>query len=496
MPLTAGSANLPTESSLENLTHNASFNSSVFRSTTSAASQVGANKDLPQKGSRKKLKNLLSTSADMMAKTDQKEWLQFLQTQRKATFASLATMDAKAAAMKSRFDQTHAQVAASASEKLLSSQQRPVTPGTLSEIRSKTIQVAQLKKEMQELGIVDESILDFKTRQMAKSASESVLRMQSERAMLRQYVSSGAVLRDEYYLMAVEPNKRHTSSLEVSAEVKKFAEEITRHVAIGDDQEKELNFPSITSTEALVRPEPSMSKQKPRPKSREFRETPKASLKFGIYEPPNLFLEQSDPVPVRPPDVALNLGVKQLSRAGLSALGVIPTNGTTTSTSAGIPRKAAKKITRTAQRDTSMVGFQSLHTLSTISGAEQLAPNPLGVIRGNPVLVSAATKDASSARRKASLHSLSGTGSLQQATMLSSSQSEVGKRDGSALSKSVELFINTPTPRRAPQPFGHGRDLEEESVDSGFEDHLKQNSAAQFGQRSILSADSASIVLD
>jgi len=409
-------------------------------------------------------------------------------------------MDAKAAAMKSRFDQTHAQMAASASEKLLSSQQRPVTPGTLSEIRSKTIQVAQLKKEMQELGIVDESILDFKTRQMAKSASESVLRMQSERAMLRQYVSSGAVLRDEYYLMAVEPNKRHTTSLEVSAEVKKFAEEITRHVANSEDQEKELTFPSITSTEALARPEPAMSKQKPRPKSREFRETPKASLKFGIYEPPNLFLEQSDPVPVRPPDVALNLGVKQLSRAGLSALGVIPTtttSATTTTNSAGIPRKPAKKTTRMAPRDAPLVGFQSLHTLSTISGAEQLTPNPLGVIRGNPVLVSAATKDAASAlRRRASLHSLSGTNSLQQATILTNSQSEVGKRDGSALSKSVELFINTPTPRRAPQPFGHGRDLEEESVDSGIEDNMKHNSVAAFGQRSILSVDSASIVLD
>lgn len=307
--------------------------------------------------------------------------------------------------------------------------------------------------------------------------------------MLRQYVSSGAVLRDEYYLMAVEPSMRRTTSLEVSAEVKKFAEEITRHVANGDDQEKELNYPSITSTEALARPEPTMTKQKPRPKSREFREPPKASLKFGIYEPPNLFLEQSDEAPVKPPDVALDLGVKQLSRAGRSALG--------TTTSAGVPRKLTKKNSRSAPGDVPPVGFQSLHTLSSISGAEQLAPNPLGVIRGAPVLVSASTKDVSSLRRKASLHSLSSTGSLQQTTLLSGTQSgEVGKRGGSALSKSVELFINTPTPRRAPHPFGQGRDLEDESVDSGIDDYTKHNSVAPFGQRSVLSADSASIVLD
>lgn len=494
MPIENASVDLPTEASTENLTFNASFNSSVFRSLSPSNDSAGKGKT--HKAGRKKLKTLLSTSADTIAKTDQKEWLQFLQTQRKATFASLSTMDAKAAALKSRFDQTHAQVAASMSEKAL--QNRPVTPKALSEVRQKTMQVAQLKKELQELGIVDESILDFKTRQMAKSASESVIRMQAERAMLRQYVSSGAVLRDEFYLMAVEPTERRTNSLEVSAEVKKFAETITRQLDGGE----ELTFPSILSTEALPQREAAGTAKLPRSaaKTRESRsrEPPKASLKFGIYEPANLFMEQADVVPVKPPDVALDLGVKQLSRGGLQSTG-----GAANPSSAGIPRKVGGKKATRGQREPSLTNFQSLQTISTLSaGSLTETPNPFGVIRGNPVLVSAATKETpiTRAHRKAGIYSVSSAGSLQQVTSLNASHSELGKK-GSTLSKSVELFINTPTPRRS-APFSAAKDLEEESVGSGIEDQKwqhHQGSAAPFtahGEGSVMSFDSASIVLD
>ena len=41
----------------------------------------------------------------------------------------------------------------------------------------KLAEMHKLKKELEKLGIVDESIIDFKTRKLGQSASDSVLKM-------------------------------------------------------------------------------------------------------------------------------------------------------------------------------------------------------------------------------------------------------------------------------------------------------------------------------
>lgn len=154
---------------------------------------------------RQKLKGLLSNSANTIAKCDQKEWLEFLQTQKNATFASLSSLNTKKVM---KFDEIKP---IEINKSLLNNNH------IIQDIsKKKEMNVSQLKKELQELGIVDESILDFKTKKLAKAASQTVIRMQTERALLREYVNSEAVLRDEYYLRAIEPGNRLNTSLEAT----------------------------------------------------------------------------------------------------------------------------------------------------------------------------------------------------------------------------------------------------------------------------------------
>jgi hypothetical protein len=483
-------------------TFTASFDSSlsVFRSLSPIQEEFNdVSQVAKQEKGRKKLKQLLSTSADMLAKADQKEWLQFLQTQRNATFASLSALDAKSQAEKLRQEK----LTAPSGTAIPATSERPLsrsgTPGQLSEVRAKTLHVAQLKKELKELGIVDQSILDFRTRQLAKSASESVVRMQREKAMLREYVSSGAVLRDEYFLQAVQPGNRTTSSLEVSAEVKKFAAAIAEHV----EHDGELKFPSVTSMETADSP----PKPKPRSASGKTRPTPKGSLRFGgAHDAVDVFIDQGEELVEakrKEPDVALDLGVRGLSRAASGAI-----NTAVSSAKSNIlrqtkapPLKPVSPPSR-ATRDPQFGNFNSFASLSTLSGG--LAPtvtNPLGVIRGSAAL---AVKDPVVVKHRNAIYkpnnSSTSAGHSHSGSQLGGSvKGELSKR-GSALSKSVELYIHTPSQIQSRSR----REGEEESLASSTElsadPHWQLQSPpapqSRKSRGSVVSVGSASIILD
>lgn len=511
----------------------ASFDSSMFRSLSSVEEdkRSGIKNGKGSKsggGGRKKLKDLLSTSADILAKSNEKEWLQYLETQRKATFASLSTLDAKADAAKRRIEKLTASATATFSDSAgaagieqikiggrpvegnSSSSARPITPGGLSEMREKKQQVAQLKKELQELGIVDESILDFRTRQLAKAASESAIRMKAEKAMLRQYVGSSAVLHDEFYLMAVKPGDRHTTSLEVSEEVKKFAENVTRHV-----DGEELMFPSISSAEAVAPALPSRSTKVRTPAA--TRVTPKANLKFGHYQPAgDLFIETAEKAPEpKEPAVTLDLGVTSLTRNSSAQGNPVP-----------VVRSVKKRMSKAkAASEALLPNIPSLLSISTLSASQSgLLPsfepnisNPLGVIRGNPVSVA---KEAPVVRHRKAFYdpSKSAASALQppppqqssstmSMSLAESTHGELAKKD-STISKSVELFINTPSAsRRSMRKSSKGSfGVDDESVGSstGFSPVDQRYPDLQpfepeyraRGGGSIASAGSASIFLD
>jgi hypothetical protein len=504
----AGSA---TSATYDEPTMTASIESSlsVFRSLSPLNDNEDMYRAVRQDKKRQKLKQLLSTSADMLAKTDQREWLQFLQTQRKATFASLATLDAKTSAERMRIAKLTAPPGVAVDERPLS---RSGTPGQLSEVREKKMQVAQLKKELQELGIVDESLLDFRTKKMAKSASESVIRMQREKSMLREYVTSGAVLRDEYYLLAVQPGTRTMSSLEVSEEVKKFAAEVTQHV----EDENELQIPSFTSSLATLEPPVPKASANPRTVSPKGRVAPKSNLRFGAYENSDLFIMENTASMVesklKEPEVTLDLGVRSLSRAKAAE-----TDGAAKKRSAKPPRKIGNKPTSPGNQmaramvDGQNSSFQSLslNSLSTVSGGSGLAPtvsNPLGVIRGSGVPRMQEAKAANVKHRGAfykTSNSLTSAIPQSSGSLHESTRGEVSKR-GSTLSRSVELHIHTPTSRQRKHTSGADDDPDESlgsATDLSLNDqHWQLNSPPPRGVGrsggSVASVGSASIILD
>ena len=489
---------------------------SVFNSIT-PIEQGGAAHAKKQSKERKKLKSLLSNSADMLAKTNEKEWLQFLQTQRKATFASLATLDAKTAAEKLRIEKLTATVGNSASSVMAA--ERPVSRGTtaggLSELRDKKIHVELLRKELKELGIVEETLLDFRTRKMAKSASEAAIRMKAEKDMLREYVTSGAVLRDEYYLMAVQPGTRSVPSLEVSEEVKKFAAEVTQHV----DGEEELQFPSVTSSLEIAAPPKAIS-MKPKSPAVASRSAPKVSLHFGPYQPPtDLFIDQTDEPQVKEPVVMLDLGVRGLSRTQEDLKGKSSKKAKATSAKIGVPMNQLHRD----QRELASSSFLSFNSLSTLSGppSGNTAANPLGVIRGNPV-PTAKEAPSSKHRRAAATRTSASSSSVLPLGVASLSLAEgTVEKKSSMLSKSVELFIHTPTSRKGKTKrkssgqsgsVASAEDDFEESVASTADisiterqwlqqDGLQRpppsySAARTSGGASVASLDSASLILD
>jgi hypothetical protein len=202
--------------------------------TPGTGSAVTGSKPAPgTKNARsKKAKMVLSSSADLIhgienSKTAM-EFSRLLSSQRNATFASLtsiAHIDAnglpqrkKAAktTSSSTFDQvgggrgTDDDIETAAGKK------------AAAEMRQKQAADAKMKKELHELGIVQENVIDVRTKVMAQRAAEAAIHLQSERAKLSQFVAAGAGLgtregdsaMDPFYLEACAPGLKDQSSLE------------------------------------------------------------------------------------------------------------------------------------------------------------------------------------------------------------------------------------------------------------------------------------------
>lgn len=148
--------------------------------------------------------------AESMAQSGDEQWIHFLRDQEKLSFASFSAIDyidAKGNPKKHRVKKDLVSNKGFDGKKLT--------------------EMANLKKELEKLGIVDESIIDFKTKRMAQSASESVLQMRLERKKLKRFVGSHSVIEDKYYLKACEPGIREATSLQMKEEATAFLKEIT-----------------------------------------------------------------------------------------------------------------------------------------------------------------------------------------------------------------------------------------------------------------------------
>jgi hypothetical protein len=89
-----------------------------------------------------------------------------------------------------------------------------------------------LKKEdiMSQSAPVEFSLIDSKTKKLGKSASETVIKLQQQRAAIRQYVSGNAILGDNFFMEACQPGIRNVTSLEGNEEVRRFAQQLQEHL--------------------------------------------------------------------------------------------------------------------------------------------------------------------------------------------------------------------------------------------------------------------------
>lgn len=174
---------------------------SLFHSLVAA--QQASPEDLK---ARRRLKALLTSSAAAIEQSEQKAYLDYIHEQRKLAFASLTTLDRSKPKPKAS-SLPHLEPIASRSA-------RDSNPSA---------KAAQ-------------NLLDFKTRKLAQSASESVLRMQHDREALRQYVSGQAVFEGDDYLLACEPGVRERTVLEASPIAYQFALQIEKQL---EQQERE-----------------------------------------------------------------------------------------------------------------------------------------------------------------------------------------------------------------------------------------------------------------
>jgi len=169
------------------------------------------------KTKREKMKALLSNSANTIARINQKEWLDYLHIQKKATFASLTSLHSTRAMKFEQLKPIEIEKKDNKNNIKKISKKEAVGDVNIEKKRS----AMQVKKELQELGIFDESLLDFRTKQLAQTASDTVQRIQTERAMLKEYVSSDAVLYDQFYMKAIEPGQRYHTSLAIENNISK-----------------------------------------------------------------------------------------------------------------------------------------------------------------------------------------------------------------------------------------------------------------------------------
>ncbi len=234
--------------SLEDIREESVTSESLFHSQDSSVayefddSNVGENskKKEKEKSGRKKMKELLGLSADVIAQTSQQEWLDFLATQKKLTMASLVSLDARSHAremnpiLASLKAQQRAAILSGANTVQDSGSTSSVIHHAPSQVSSKVPQKKKLllKKEdiMSQSAPTELSLVDSKTRKLGKSASEAVIKLQQQRAAIRQYVSGNAILGDNYFLDACQPGIRNITSLEANEEVRKFAEQLQHHL--------------------------------------------------------------------------------------------------------------------------------------------------------------------------------------------------------------------------------------------------------------------------
>lgn len=151
---------------------------------------------------RQELKKLLTASAEAVQLEDQKEKLLFSSSQKVLSFASLASIDSHDPKGKPR-------------KVNKANKDTKVVPvkGKLGEKKR-----GALLNELS-FNIGEEGLMDSRTKKLATKAGEVVERMQKERALLRNYISSNAVFGDNYYLQTCEPEERQHTSLSVADDV-------------------------------------------------------------------------------------------------------------------------------------------------------------------------------------------------------------------------------------------------------------------------------------
>lgn len=204
-------------------------------------------------------KNAVSLVPEMVEKTNsQKEWLEYLSLQQKLTTASLSTIDTqekeklKKILGRGGILPISAQLA-NQTIKLPSKQRNDVKTSTKSkkkagEILSSTMpnlssspskgtglstsaSTSAIKFQNSAIG------LDYKTFQLAQTASEEVIRLKEQKELLKQYISGHAMLEEEqneYYLLACQPGIQSQTILQKNASVQKFAQEIDEFLKNSD----------------------------------------------------------------------------------------------------------------------------------------------------------------------------------------------------------------------------------------------------------------------
>jgi hypothetical protein len=210
-----------------------------------------------------KVKEILSLSSDLIEKNNsQKDWLEYLKLQKQLTTASLSTIDnlekeklrrilgkggiAPVSAMLANNVISIAPFTKDKQRNILSatmpnlSLEGDLSPNEKSKKKKKIITSKYLQtpssntsslttSKLSSSHSTSELPLDFKTLQLAKNASESVIRLKEQRQLLKEYIAGHAILeeeKNEYYLLACQPELQTTTILERNASIQKFAKEI------------------------------------------------------------------------------------------------------------------------------------------------------------------------------------------------------------------------------------------------------------------------------
>lgn len=181
---------------------------------------------------RKKLKELLSLSSALLPKNPDeqpKEWVDYLTTQKKLALSSLSSLD-PIHRLPRKFVDLEALPKANMTTGGI--QESPQGKRALSQSQLPTTKTSSSN-------LVYASPLDYKTYKMAKSASDTVLRLQQQRETLQKYVSGRAIYEDGYYLQACEPGIKTNTIIESNTEAVKFAQKL--HQKLQDEDHNAMS---------------------------------------------------------------------------------------------------------------------------------------------------------------------------------------------------------------------------------------------------------------